>query len=332
LVVQKLLRKRTAARVARGENEFRTREEIRASREEAAAAEAAAKWKKGTGFEWKTVAYGLEQHYKQQSSAGEGSLPELKTALVEALRVVEAQLQASSKGSGAASVGGSSYVGGGSVCNLDISLAPKLRHVKVALQTIVGWEFPPKLAAIDAYLELMAARQAWQKCEYSDERIVSSWRKEILAWQVAEVAMGSGKSMMYSAHAPKLDAKRRRGWQLKQEELPSGGFTPKERAERRWEWQRPRYTTAKAAAAGSTRLYCASGGKTFKSKGVFAKTSCKHCHEEKDLHSSTMPIEPKEVAHRRRYWQMSAPASVISPKEAAARRRNWQMESMAGGR
>jgi adenylate kinase len=223
LVVQTLLRKRTAARVARGEKAVRTRAEINAARKRLSLEGRPAKKtvvvvekaKTGLGWDWEAV-------------AGVLAVEEAQTVLVAALSTVEKQLQASSKGS-SFMVGGSSYIGGGSVCDLDIALAPKLLHAKVALSSIAAWQFPPKLTAIDAYIALMAGREAWQKCKYSDALIANGWRKQVLAWKQAALPREG-------ARTPRETAVARRDWQINHA-APISSITPRERAERRRYWQ-----------------------------------------------------------------------------------------------
>jgi glutathione S-transferase len=103
-------------------------------------------------------------------------LEEKQAAFAVALLEVDAQLQASGEGGGM-------YLGGDSVCNVDLALFPMLLHAKAVLSKVCGWEFPADLTAVSGYLSAMALRPACSKCYYSDELIVNGWQKHVREWQ-----------------------------------------------------------------------------------------------------------------------------------------------------
>lgn len=75
------------------------------------------------------------------------------------------------------------YVGGASVCATDLSLAPKLHHMDVALRELRGgWEMPPDACGeVRAYLGRMRARPSWAATAYGDELVVKGWAPKLAA-------------------------------------------------------------------------------------------------------------------------------------------------------
>jgi glutathione S-transferase len=108
----------------------------------------------------------------------EGQLQEKQAAMVAALTVVDTQLQAS-----AAAVGGA-YLGGESICNVDLALFPKLLHAKTVLGKMCGWYFPAVLSrSLDGYMSAMAQRPASTACYYNHQAVLGGWKAKIQDWQ-----------------------------------------------------------------------------------------------------------------------------------------------------
>lgn len=100
--------------------------------------------------------------------APEGEGAEKEAALVAALAALNEYLVKSGP-----------YVGGTNVCATDLSLAPKLYHLQVALKHFKGWEIPADLSAVYRYLNLIKARPSWKNTLYSEEAVVAGWKRHL---------------------------------------------------------------------------------------------------------------------------------------------------------
>ncbi|EFJ16939.1 hypothetical protein SELMODRAFT_233824 [Selaginella moellendorffii] len=70
------------------------------------------------------------------------------------------------------------YIAGEKPTDSDFTVAPKLRHARVALGQIMGFAFPEKLEALHKYIELMEARPSFIHTDSPDEMIICGWRKK----------------------------------------------------------------------------------------------------------------------------------------------------------
>ena len=67
------------------------------------------------------------------------------------------------------------YIGGEGVCAQDLAVYPKLKHMQVALGHFRKWTIPEDLAAVRAYIALMADRASAKATLYPDDAIVEGW-------------------------------------------------------------------------------------------------------------------------------------------------------------
>ena len=67
------------------------------------------------------------------------------------------------------------YIGGAGVCAQDLAVYPKLKHMQVALGHFRKWTIPEELAAVRAYIALMADRASAKATLYPDDAIVEGW-------------------------------------------------------------------------------------------------------------------------------------------------------------
>eukprot|EP00884_Botryococcus_braunii_P020864 jgi/Botrbrau1/7461/Bobra.0083s0026.1 len=69
------------------------------------------------------------------------------------------------------------YIGADYVSATDVKLAPRLRHILIALPSLKDWSLPEKGApAIHKFLDEFSKRASWKNTGYSDDDIVSFWK------------------------------------------------------------------------------------------------------------------------------------------------------------
>ncbi|MCO5581065.1 hypothetical protein L7F22_034941 [Adiantum nelumboides] len=69
------------------------------------------------------------------------------------------------------------FIAGDKVTAADLSLAPKLLHLKVALSHYKKWSIPSNLTYLQKYIEALHARESFVKTRAKDEHIVAGWQK-----------------------------------------------------------------------------------------------------------------------------------------------------------
>ncbi|KAI7753598.1 hypothetical protein M8C21_021432, partial [Ambrosia artemisiifolia] len=74
------------------------------------------------------------------------------------------------------------YVNGEKISAVDLSLAPKLYHLKVALGYFKKWSVPESLTHVHNYMELLFARESFQKTKTpKDEYLIAGWEPKVNA-------------------------------------------------------------------------------------------------------------------------------------------------------
>ncbi|KAM0953612.1 putative glutathione dehydrogenase (ascorbate) [Dioscorea sansibarensis] len=73
------------------------------------------------------------------------------------------------------------YVGGENIFSVDLNLAPKLFHLKVALGHFKGWSIPENLTHLLAYLELLFNRESFLKTKPAEEHVIAGWAPKVNA-------------------------------------------------------------------------------------------------------------------------------------------------------
>ncbi|KAH7307755.1 hypothetical protein KP509_22G075700 [Ceratopteris richardii] len=71
------------------------------------------------------------------------------------------------------------YIAGENVTAADLSLSPKLLHLKVALGHYKNWSIPSDLTYLLTYIETVHARESFTKTRAADEYIVAGWAKHL---------------------------------------------------------------------------------------------------------------------------------------------------------
>lgn len=71
------------------------------------------------------------------------------------------------------------YVNGENICAVDLSLAPKLYHLVVALGHFKGWNVPESLTHLHNYMKLLFSRESFQKTNVAKEYVIAGWASKV---------------------------------------------------------------------------------------------------------------------------------------------------------
>ncbi|XP_076922650.1 glutathione S-transferase DHAR2-like [Bidens hawaiensis] len=72
------------------------------------------------------------------------------------------------------------YVNGETISAVDLSLAPKLYHVKVALGHFKKWAVPESLAHVHNYMKLLFSRTSFEKTKpVKEEYVIAGWAPKV---------------------------------------------------------------------------------------------------------------------------------------------------------
>ncbi|KAG7031631.1 Glutathione S-transferase DHAR2 [Cucurbita argyrosperma subsp. argyrosperma] len=91
-------------------------------------------------------------------------------ALLEELKALDEHLKAHGP-----------YVAGEKVTAVDLSLAPKLYHIDIALGHFKKWVFPENLRSLSAYKKLLFARESFVKTKAVPEHVIAGWETKVNA-------------------------------------------------------------------------------------------------------------------------------------------------------
>jgi glutathione S-transferase len=73
------------------------------------------------------------------------------------------------------------YVNGQNVSAVDLSLAPKLFHLQVALEHFKGWKIPESLTSVHAYTKALFSRESFVKTKAANEHVIAGWAPKVNA-------------------------------------------------------------------------------------------------------------------------------------------------------
>lgn len=71
------------------------------------------------------------------------------------------------------------YIDGENVTAVDLSLAPKLFHLEVALGHYKGWTIPESLVHVHNYTKLLFSRESFEKTKPAKEHVVAGWASKV---------------------------------------------------------------------------------------------------------------------------------------------------------
>ncbi|KAI5015937.1 probable glutathione S-transferase DHAR1, cytosolic [Hordeum vulgare subsp. vulgare] len=102
--------------------------------------------------------------FLKSKDASDGS----EKALVDELQALEEHLKAHGP-----------YINGANVSAADLSLAPKLFHLQVALEHFKGWKVPETLTSVHAYTEALFSRESFVKTKPTKENLIAGWAPKV---------------------------------------------------------------------------------------------------------------------------------------------------------
>ncbi|MED6157709.1 Glutathione S-transferase dhar1, mitochondrial [Stylosanthes scabra] len=73
------------------------------------------------------------------------------------------------------------FVAGEKVTAVDLSLAPKLYHLVVALDHFKNWTIPQDLANVHNYTKLLFSRESFEKTKAAKEYVIAGWAPKVNA-------------------------------------------------------------------------------------------------------------------------------------------------------
>ncbi|KAL9230540.1 hypothetical protein vseg_005878 [Gypsophila vaccaria] len=73
------------------------------------------------------------------------------------------------------------YVCGEKITAVDLSLAPKLYHLEVALDHFKSWSIPEDLTHVRNYMKLLFSRESFEKTKAAKEYVCAGWAPKVNA-------------------------------------------------------------------------------------------------------------------------------------------------------
>ncbi|EEF39334.1 glutathione S-transferase DHAR2 [Ricinus communis] len=104
--------------------------------------------------------------FLKSKDANDGS----EQALLEELKALDEHLKAHGP-----------YVAAEKITAVDLSLAPKLYHLEVALGHFKKWTVPSDLTYVNNYIRLLFSRESFQKTKASEEHVIAGWEPKVNA-------------------------------------------------------------------------------------------------------------------------------------------------------
>ncbi|KAL8518281.1 hypothetical protein ACS0TY_009588 [Phlomoides rotata] len=71
------------------------------------------------------------------------------------------------------------YVNGENICAVDLSLAPKLYHLDVALGHFKSWAIPESLTHVHNYKKLLFSLELFQKTKAEGQHVIAGWAAKL---------------------------------------------------------------------------------------------------------------------------------------------------------
>ncbi|XP_010260035.1 PREDICTED: glutathione S-transferase DHAR2-like [Nelumbo nucifera] len=90
--------------------------------------------------------------------------------LLDALRALDDHLKAHGP-----------YVNGEKISAVDLSLAPKLYHLEIALGHFKSWTIPEDLQNVKEYIKLLFSRESFIKTKAAKEYVIAGWAPKVNA-------------------------------------------------------------------------------------------------------------------------------------------------------
>ncbi|KAK9283356.1 hypothetical protein L1049_011598 [Liquidambar formosana] len=73
------------------------------------------------------------------------------------------------------------YINGENITAVDLSLAPKLYHLEVALGHFKNWTVPESLTHVHNYMKLLFSRECFEKTKAARDHVIAGWAPKVNA-------------------------------------------------------------------------------------------------------------------------------------------------------
>ncbi|XP_072984796.1 probable glutathione S-transferase DHAR1, cytosolic [Typha latifolia] len=71
------------------------------------------------------------------------------------------------------------FINGENISGVDLSLAPKLFHLEIALDHFKSWKIPENLTFVHSYMKLLFTRESFVKTKAEREHVIAGWAAKI---------------------------------------------------------------------------------------------------------------------------------------------------------
>ncbi|KAK6933254.1 hypothetical protein RJ641_036148, partial [Dillenia turbinata] len=71
------------------------------------------------------------------------------------------------------------YINGEKITAVDLSLAPKLYHLEIALGHFKGWSVPESLTHVRNYMKSIFSRESFEKSKAAKEHVIAGWEPKV---------------------------------------------------------------------------------------------------------------------------------------------------------
>ncbi|CAN8300176.1 unnamed protein product [Cochlearia groenlandica] len=72
------------------------------------------------------------------------------------------------------------FINGEKISAADLSLAPKLYHMKIALGHYKNWSVPDSLSFLQSYMESVFSRESFANTQAQTEDVIAGWRSKVM--------------------------------------------------------------------------------------------------------------------------------------------------------
>ncbi|KAK3232268.1 hypothetical protein Dsin_004149 [Dipteronia sinensis] len=76
---------------------------------------------------------------------------------------------------------GGPFIAGEKITAVDLSLAPKLYHLKIALGYFKKWSVPESLTHVHNYIKVTFGREAFEKTKSAEQYVIAGWEPKVNA-------------------------------------------------------------------------------------------------------------------------------------------------------
>ncbi|KAH9327291.1 hypothetical protein KI387_007469, partial [Taxus chinensis] len=92
-------------------------------------------------------------------------------ALLNELRALDEHLKANGP-----------FINGEKISAVDLSLAPKLYHLKIVLGHFKKWSIPEELSYVHNYMKALFSRESFLRTQVAEEYVIAGWAPKVADW------------------------------------------------------------------------------------------------------------------------------------------------------